>query len=292
MAVTTAAAIGMGLAAAGTAYSARQNRKATSSAVDAANAAAMIPGITGYGSFKDPLGRRRLVNGVRKNVTNYIDPSIRSLRERSLGRLPEYRDTLGASYGQYSSDLGGLSDSLRATSDRLRANENPFIQARVNPLLARAEQGRGQLSRGLSRRGLGGSSLYSSALGNYDAEVGREIGDQRALATQYQIRAQQDNISAQLGVDTQRYNAALSSVQALQSLDTAEQAIAAQNLQQELASLGLGQADVSALLQAAGLGLQGAQLQTQTLGAGMDVIGRLLAGGSKAPSQSSGGFFP
>jgi hypothetical protein len=54
----------------------------------------------------------------------------------------------------------------------------------------------------------------------------------------------------------------------------------------------LGQADVSALLQAAGLGLQGAQLQTQTLGAGMDVIGRLLAGGSKAPSQSSGGFFP
>mgnify|MGYP006908211106 CR=1 FL=1 len=275
-------AVGLGVAALGTAYASRQNRKATQSAQEQLQSAFDIsnaPRLTGYSSLRNIQTRDaqgNLNGGTYTRVS--LDPTIRGLRRETLGNLPGYRNQISGAYGGLDSSLGDL-------SQRLRSNENPFIQARVNPLLARAAIGRGQVSRGLSRRGLGGSSLYSSAMGNYDAAVGREVADQQALATQ-------DAISSQLGVDTQRYNAALSSVQALQGLDAAQQAVVAQDLQQELAALGFGQADVSALIQAAGIGMQGSQLNAQILGTGADVIGRLLGGMSSSGGKSSGPFIP
>ncbi len=202
-------------------------------------------------------------DGAWKFDLAQIDPRIRSLREMALGRLPGYRQEI-------SDASGTLGNRLEATRGELASNENPFIQARVNPLLARAAEQRGQLSRSLTRRGLAGSSLYSSGLGNYDAAMGREISDQRALATN-------DAIAARTGLDTQIYNSALSAIAAYQSLDAQEQAVAAENLREELASLGLSATDSSALMSQAGIVMSGAQMRNEALSRGLDSVGRLFS---------------
>lgn len=224
-----------------------------------------VPRLSQYGSI---LRSYSTPNGG-KYVKATFDPSIRALREQALGRLPDYRKGI-------SDASGGLVSRLNQTRDELASNENPFIQARVNPLLARAAEGRGQLSRSLTRRGLGGSSLYSSGLGNYDAAVGREIGDQRALATA-------EALAARTGLDTQIFNSALSTLQAFQSMDAQEQQIASQNLMQELQALGMTEADIGAMLQASGINMQQAQLKNEAIGRGLDSVGRIL-GEVKWPS--------
>jgi len=268
MAVTTAAAIGMGLSAAGTAYAA--NRASKSKGASGSDPYE-FPRLSQYGSSirRIPVAK---ANGGGNFVQATFDPSIRGLREQALGRLPDYRAGIGESYG-------ALDQNLSRASDELGSNQNPFIQARVNPLLARAAEGRGALSRGLTRRGLGGSSLYSSGLGNYEAEVGRAVGDQQALATQ-------ESLSAKLGVDTQRYNSALSALQAFQSMDATEQGIASQNLSQELQALGMTEADVGAAMQAAGLNMQQQQLKNETIFRGMDTMGRIAGSYNQSPALS------
>lgn len=249
-------AVGAVVTAGATMYAANKAKKA--SQIPSAASQFEVPRLTGYNSYiknvPTPDG------GAYTRAS--IDPRVRSLREQALGRMPSYRQGITDASSDLMSRLG-------ATRDELASNENPFIQARVNPLLARAAEQRGQLSRGLTRRGLGGSSLYSSGLGNYDAAVGREVGDQRALATS-------EALSARTGIDTQIFNSALSTLQAFQSMDATEQSIAAENLKQELASLGLSAPDIGATIQAAGLSMQSAQLQNDYLGRGLDSIGRLF----------------
>lgn len=250
-------AVGLAVSAGASMYGANRASKASKQASETANMALDRRQQTSYGSY---LNQTR--NNVHVPGYSSLDPRIRSLREMALGRLPDYRTSLEGASGLVQSRLG-------ETRDELASNENPFIQARVNPLLARAAEARGSLSRGLTRRGLAGSSLYSSGLGNYDAQVGREIGDQRALATS-------EALASRIGLDTQIYNSAVSSVQALQGLDAQEQSIAAQNLAQELSTLGLGQADINGILGAAGLQMDAGQLKNETFFRGLDSIGRSI----------------
>lgn len=260
-------AVGMVAGAAATAYAANKTAKASQVSPTAGG---NRPVITSGGSRV--VGKYNPKGEWAYDLVT-VDPRIRQLREMALGRIPTYRQGI-------TDATGTLNSRLEGTRAELASNENPFIQARVNPLLARAAEGRGALSRSLVRRGLGGSSLYSSGLGNYDAAVGREIGDQRALATQ-------EALDARTAMDQGIYNSALSALQAFQSLDSQEQAIAQQNLQQELASLGLSASDTSAALGAAGLQLQGAQLKNEAWGRGLDQLGRIL---SSMPSSKSSSF--
>ena len=261
--------VGAAIGAGASIYAANKSAKATSAAANTGGGG-NAPVMTSGGSSR--VGRyNNKGEWAYDKVT--IDPRIRSLREQALGRLPEYRQGIGDAYGT-------LNNRLETTRGELASNENPFIQARVNPLLARAAEGRGQISRGMTRRGLGGSSLYSSGLGNYDAQVGREIGDQRSLATN-------EALASRIGMDTQIYNSAMSTLQAFQGLDSTEQSIAAQNLQEELASLGMNATDTGALLGAAGLNMQSAQLKNETYGRALDSVGRAIGGinFSSAPKE-------
>lgn len=274
-------AVGAVVALGASAYAANRQAKA---AKDAANAVSMgTGGTTNYGSRVTPDGHMRYT---------VIDPRIRRLREQSLSRLPGYRSTLTDAYSALTPGLQDARAGFQSNYQSLMSNENPFIQARVNPLLQRAAMQRGDLQRSMVNRGLGGSSFYSQSLGNFERELAGAEGDQRALATQEAIGARRQALSDMVGIDSQIYNSALSSIQALQGLDSAEQAIAAQNLSQELAALGLSQADTQSILAAAGLQMQGAQLKNETIGRGLDVAGRLIGSYSSGSTAGSGTFFP
>lgn len=284
MAVATGTALALGATAAASAYSANQQRKAASAAGGVTN---NTDTFTRYGSstLKVPTA-----NG-QYYVRQTIDPRIRTLREQSLARLPGYRSSLTDAYSQLTPGLQEARTGFQNNYQSLMSNENPFIQARVNPLLQRAAAQRGDLQRSMVNRGLGGSSFYSQSLGNFERELAGAEGDQRALATQEAIVARRQALSDMVGIDSQIYNSALSSIQALQGLDTTEREIAAANLAQELSALGLSQSDASAILGAAGLQMQGAQLRNETIGRGLDVAGRLI-GSYGSSNAGSGTFFP
>lgn len=286
MALTTAAAIGLGLGAAGTAYSANRANAATKDASSAANR-----GITQGARTPYSMVTPKLSSGGNMYFRTTIDPRIRELREQTLGRLPGYRSSLTDAYSALQPGLQEARGGFQSNYQSLMSNENPFIQARVNPLLQRAAGQRGLLQRSMTNRGLGGSSFYSQSLGNFERELAGAEGDQRALATQEVIGARRQALSDMVGIDSQIYNSAISSIQALQGLDAQEQAIAAQNLEQELASLGLSKTDAGAILGAAGLQMQGAQLRNDTIGRGLDTAGRLL-GSYGSTAGSAGTFFP
>lgn len=262
------AVIGGAMALGGSVYSANRSSKA---AKDASNAASMgTGGTTNYGSRITPDGHMRYTT---------IDPRIRALREQSLQRLPGYRSSLTDAYSTLQPGLQEARQGFQSNYQSLMSNQNPFIQARVNPLLQRAAAQRGSLQRSMTNRGLGGSSFYSQSLGNFERDLAGAEGDQRSLATQEALTAQRQALSDMVGIDSQIYNSALSSIQALQGLDATEREVAAANLAQELSALGLSQADTSAIMQAAGLRMQSAQLQTDTIGRGLDVFGRMIGGG-------------
>ncbi len=214
-----------------------------------------------------------------------IDPTIRDLRHESLGRMPGYRNTLGSAYQNYDSMLGGL-------QTQLSSNQNPYIQARVNPLLQQQAVGRQNLTNSFARRGIFGD-LYTNALANYDTTTGRGIADQGALATR-------ENINSQLGVSGARYSGATDYISQLRGMDTQQQAVAAADLQQELSALGLGAPDMSAVLQASGFGNQVNQQNNAMFGRALyglggslgQIAGQYQGGGGGGLSSAWGGVTP
>ena len=87
-----------------------------------------------------------------------FDPRINELRNESIG------------------DLRGLRDEATG-------NQNAFIQARVNPLQARVNKGRGALQRSLGRRNVFGT-FANQDITNFDTDTQRALGDATSLATQ------------------------------------------------------------------------------------------------------------
>lgn len=215
------------------------------------------PRYTGYSGINtSPQGYGR------NNGKITIDPTIQALRMQSLQNLPGYRNTLGGAYGDYSNTLGGIQSSLMS-------NDNPYMQARVDPLLEQQAQGRAQLSQGAMRRGIFGD-LYANTLANYDTTTGRGIADQRALATN-------DNLKAMLGVSGSQYGAATDYIHQLQGLDTQQQGIAGSQLAQELAALGLAKPDISSAISAAGFNNQVSQQNQNLFGNSLSGLGAGLA---------------
>lgn len=211
--------------------------------------------------------------GAEEQFVN-IDPRIRGLREETLGRLPGYRGTLGTASQGYLGELGQMSQEMKS-------NNNPFIQARVNPLVARQSQARGNLQQDLGRRGVGlGTTFGANSLGNFEATTGREVADQRSLATQ-------EALAARMGLDAQTFSVVQQTIQGFQGMDAQEQAIAAANLSQELVSLGLSQQDASAAIAAAGIQNQGNINSQNILGRGLYGAGQFDWGSLQ--SKNSGG---
>jgi hypothetical protein len=155
---------------------------------------------------------------------------------------------------------------------------NPYIQARVNPLLERASLGRGSLERGLALRGLGGSSFAAQSLGSYDTATSRAEADQRAQALQESLAARDALSQGILGAQTNLAGAQSGVIDQNRALDQQLQTVAQQNLQQELAALGLTAPDIQAILGSAQALSQAGQAKANLFGQLLDAGGSFLKG--------------
>ncbi len=131
---------------------------------------------------------------------------------------------------------------------QLRGNQGAFIQARVRPFERQAAQTRARIEQGLSRRGISGS-LLTNELAKFESQVNPTIADQRAIATQESLNAQNNLLN-------QRFN-------------------------QELSALGLSQEQINLLTGQA-------QLKTELIGRGLDAVGQILQPGDVAAGGQVG----
>jgi len=145
---------------------------------------------TGYSSW----------SGTKLN----LDPSIRG-----------FEDTMAQQLAGIYGDTGDL-------IKRYSANENPYFNARVNPLLEARDSALGSARMSGGLRGLSGSSFLDKNIAGLRGDFASKIGDAGALAT---------NESLGAVTSLQQFRAALSGQLG---------ALAQQRAQRELAQLGLG----------------------------------------------------
>jgi len=258
-----AAAIPAVLGVAGAAFGIDQQRHAANQANDIArNAqeASLVRRYTNNGSSVDP----------RTGAVN-IDPSVRGLQQRSLSYIPGYQNQLQNSFGQYSSGLGNIISGLQG-------NQNAYVQARQNPLMQQQARALGSLQQGNALRGISGSSFANQSENNLNTDYGRAIGDQGALAVN-------DSLSAQAGLYGNLYNAGVNNVAGQSALTNQYNQVGIQNLQQELAALGLSQANISGMVGAGKLGLDANQGYMTGLGNTLSGLGSALGGLSSQNQQ-------
>ena len=102
----------------------------------------------------------------------------------TVGVHPSVRNTF--------SKYGGLTDTALGRTGQLitdlKGNANPYIAARVRPLEQSINERRGDLSRSLGQRSIYGS-LANNEMLKFDTAAQRELGDQRALATNDTLNA-------------------------------------------------------------------------------------------------------
>ena len=247
-----------------TGYSAQQ--EAERLAREAAQRA-LLPRSTQYGSSVNPA-----------TGYTYLDPSIRTMRESVLQQLPSYRSGYQGAYDTLKSGVDDYLARTRGYLGDLNGNMNPYIQARVNPLLERASLGRGSLERGLALRGLGGSSFAAQSLGSYDTATSRAEADQRAQALQESLAARDALSQGILGAQTNLAGAQSGVIDQNRALDQQLQTVAQQNLQQELAALGLTAPDIQAILGSAQALSQAGQAKANLFGQLLDAGGSFLKG--------------
>jgi hypothetical protein len=144
---------------------------------------------------------------------------------------PTIRDMRNSSLADY------LASTLQ-TRNQFLGNQSGFVNSILNPLRASAALQQGQLQRSLGQRGLSGSSFGDQALTNLTTTNNRSIADAQA-------QAQMQNASALSQIDQARFEA--------------QNTVAQQTLQQELAALGLSQTQIAQMMDA----FQQQQLRTQ-----------------------------
>lgn len=250
------AAVAAGAAVVGTGYSIYSGERANKQAQNQANQAnqlATLPRKTNYGSSVNPGAG-----------TSFIDPSIRALRESSLTGIPGYKAQYGAALGQLNSGLGGV-------LGQLQSNQNPYIQARVNPLLQQQAKDQGALQQSNVLRGISGSSFADQSMTNLNTDYGRAIGDAGALATQ-------ESLGGQTGIMGNLYAANVGNIGQQYGMDQQYANVANQNLQQELAALGLSQADIGSILGAGAQANQANQAYIGQVGSSLGALGTAFSG--------------
>ena len=175
-------------------------------------------------------------SGSNANVAINLDPAIRAL-------------TMGSASN---AQIG----YRRAVNDinMLQSNRSPFIQARVDPLLASTATQQGALERSMAQRGIYGS-LSQQSMNSFNRSAQQQIADQRALATN-------DSLNAALAAEAtaRGYNQDVAS--------NAQQILA-----QELAKLGLGQQAIDTMINSQLPMNSGGQNTTTTQKQPTDILG-------------------
>ena len=113
----------------------------------------------------------------------------------ATGFGPEAFNPLNRFNNNNQSGLGRVGQMITG----LKSNQNPFIQARVNPLKSDIANRRADLSRSISQRGVVGS-LGNNELMKFDMNSDRQLGDATALATNEALTSllQTEGLSNQL----------------------------------------------------------------------------------------------
>lgn len=127
-----------------------------------------------------PLYKGTQYSSVRDGGRVFLDPSIRSLEDIGINTATSGQAGLSRATGSFGSNMG----ELRA---KLFSNMDPYMTARVDPFLQAQARDTGIATQNLSRRGLTGSSFADQTLRSINQDYGRQIADQRALATNESI---------------------------------------------------------------------------------------------------------
>lgn len=128
-------------------------------------------------------------------------------RDTAAPENPRLQDAFFRNRFQLNNQRGRLLGNV----NRLRSNQNEFIDARVAPLEASLDRTLADAKRGLIRRGVSGT-LANNELMRIRGEGERQIADQRALATEEALNAVLDQESAIRGVGQDEMSAAQSLV--------------------------------------------------------------------------------
>lgn len=168
-----------------------------------------------------------------------FDPSIRGLQDQSLantGALERGVMGYGSTFRARSDESKGQYDKLYA---ELTSNQNPYIQARVNPLKEQIAGSRGQIQRNQGLRGVSGSSFGNDELTNFDFGAQRQIGDAGAMATNDALGARGNTLGSLAGLNQNRLTGETQLTNTLNTLNSNRTGIANDRASLERAGLGL-----------------------------------------------------
>ena len=192
----------------------------------------------GAGKKRNPYTNAPIKTGFSSsadgNVT--IDPSIRAIQEQGLARNNNLYNELGSS-GQE------ILGNLRDTRSRYAGNQSDYIRSQTNPLEQELNTRQGGLERSIGMRGLAGSSFGEQALTGFAADKQRSIGDARA-------KAEFESLQATTGIDAQMAQTLFQKIGQQMAITGMDNQMAQDRLRQELASLGVGQGQINAAIQA------------------------------------------
>lgn len=108
-------------------------------------------------------------------------------------------------YSRFAQNNAAAKNRLGSMITNLQSNQNPFIQARVNPYQQAMNERRGLLSRDLSRRKVQGA-LANNELIKFDREAQAGLADQRALATNESLNSLLNAETANMNLNQDELN--------------------------------------------------------------------------------------
>lgn len=146
-------------------------------------------------TFRDPFSFSLNAGGGAGVSVSPTSASTGSVSVTDSGRFNGVFDRVDAENAAASGRLGSLISSLKS-------NQNPYIQARVNPLQDTVARRVADVSRDLAQRGVQGS-IRNNEVNNAAFLGERELGDARALATNEALSAQLEAEATRLGVGSE-----------------------------------------------------------------------------------------
>ena len=149
---------------------------------------------------------------------------------------------LGPLYSSYAaaSQPNAYLPQLQQTFNAAGANAPLFVQASQNPLLQSQAAGYGDLTQSLAQRGLGGSSLGATALGNFMDVTNRGIADAGTRAAQTALGLQGSLAGTMGGLSQNQLGLQSSLAQAIPKAQSANLAAMAPILGASMAGVGSG----------------------------------------------------
>ena len=123
-----------------------------------------------------------------------IDPRILAGQTRFKKDIRKRRGMAMADNAETQAQLSGLRGDISGMRAEYEGNQSAYTEAMMNPLREQIARGEGQLTSGLQRRDIAGSSFGNQQLTNFTTDSGRALTDQRAVIENQRINTLGDFI--------------------------------------------------------------------------------------------------